>query len=75
MLDVEIDLKYFVIGEAIIGVHPLTNALTTLFFLRPYRKAFKKIYPYLSRTPRNARNYDNMQQVNLNAEITPPASL
>uniref|UniRef100_A0A914CMW6 G-protein coupled receptors family 1 profile domain-containing protein n=1 Tax=Acrobeloides nanus TaxID=290746 RepID=A0A914CMW6_9BILA len=76
MFDVEIDLKWFVIGEAVIGFHPLTNALTTLFFLRPYRKAFKKTYPYFFRKSRSMRDYDNMQQTNLKQnEITPPVSL
>lgn len=49
MFNIEIDLRWFVIGEAIIGMHPLTNALITLFFLRPYRRGLKRIYPALSR--------------------------
>lgn len=48
MFNVEINLRWFVIGEAIIAMHPLTNALITLFFLRPYRRALKHIYPALS---------------------------
>ncbi|KAI6184447.1 G-PROTEIN-RECEP-F1-2 domain-containing protein [Aphelenchoides bicaudatus] len=46
MFGVEIDLQWFVISEAIIALHPLTNSVTTLFLLRPYRRAFKKVYPY-----------------------------
>lgn len=46
MFNININLKWFVISEAIIALHPLTNALTTLLFLRPYRRAFKKICPY-----------------------------
>ncbi|KAH7705019.1 hypothetical protein AAVH_27784 [Aphelenchoides avenae] len=49
MFDVAIDLQWFVVGEAIIGFHPLTNALITLFFLRPYRRAFRKLYPHFGK--------------------------
>lgn len=49
MFDVPIDLDWFVVGEAIIGTHPLTNALITLFFLRPYRRALRKIFPTFNR--------------------------
>lgn len=49
MFDVQIELNWFVIGEAIIGMHPLTNALITLFFLRPYRRALRKLFPMLNR--------------------------
>uniref|UniRef100_A0A1I8ASW6 G_PROTEIN_RECEP_F1_2 domain-containing protein n=1 Tax=Steinernema glaseri TaxID=37863 RepID=A0A1I8ASW6_9BILA len=45
MFSVEIDIRWFIIGEAIIGAHPLSNALITLFLLRPYRRALRKIYP------------------------------
>lgn len=30
-------------------MHPLTNALITLFFLRPYRRALRKMFPALNR--------------------------
>ncbi|KAL3107189.1 hypothetical protein niasHT_004586 [Heterodera trifolii] len=45
MFDVSIELVWFVVGEAIISLHPLTNALITLFLLRPYREALKRIRP------------------------------
>lgn len=47
MFNVEIDLKWFIISEAVIALHPLTNSLTTLLLLRPYRRAFKKVCPYV----------------------------
>ncbi|KAH7668084.1 hypothetical protein AAVH_43081, partial [Aphelenchoides avenae] len=63
MFDVAIDLRWFVIGEAIIGFHPLTNALVTLFFLRPYRRAFKRIYPYFGKNSfsYSSRRYDSVE--------------
>lgn len=65
MFHVEIDLRWFVIGEAIIGTHPLTNALITLFFLRPYRRALKRIYPALGRNllwKNDNRCYNSIEQ-------------
>ncbi|KAI1718501.1 7 transmembrane receptor (rhodopsin family) domain-containing protein [Ditylenchus destructor] len=64
MFNVEIDLQWFVIGEAIIGMHPLTNALITLVFLRPYRRAFKKICPAFEHSPWNRKEacYDSIHQ-------------
>lgn len=61
MMDVEIDLNWFVFGEAIIGMHPLTNALTTLLLLRPYRRAFKKICPYFKKNSFR-RRYDSIHE-------------
>jgi hypothetical protein len=46
MFDVDIPLNFFIIGEGIIALHPLSNALITLFLLRPYREALKKIRPW-----------------------------
>ncbi|KAF7634052.1 hypothetical protein Mgra_00006577 [Meloidogyne graminicola] len=43
MYDVDIPLIWFIIGEGIISLHPLSNALITLILLRPYREAFKKL--------------------------------
>uniref|UniRef100_A0A0N5BH24 G_PROTEIN_RECEP_F1_2 domain-containing protein n=1 Tax=Strongyloides papillosus TaxID=174720 RepID=A0A0N5BH24_STREA len=40
----QLDNSYFIFGDAIIGLHPLTNASTTLFLLKPYRKALKKLF-------------------------------
>ncbi|CAD5211899.1 unnamed protein product [Bursaphelenchus okinawaensis] len=63
MFNVEINLNWFVFGEAIIGAHPLTNALTTLLLLRPYRRAFKKIYPYFNQGSWK-RRYDSINEPN-----------
>lgn len=49
IFDIELEMHWFVIGEAIIGFHPLTNASITLLFLRPYRRAFKRLFPQLNR--------------------------
>ena len=46
MFDVDIPLLWFVVGEGIIALHPLSNALITLLLLRPYREALKKISPW-----------------------------
>jgi hypothetical protein len=46
MFDVDIPLNFFIVGEGIIALHPLSNALITLFLLRPYREALKKITPW-----------------------------
>uniref|UniRef100_A0A915LNJ1 G-protein coupled receptors family 1 profile domain-containing protein n=1 Tax=Meloidogyne javanica TaxID=6303 RepID=A0A915LNJ1_MELJA len=43
MYDVDIPLVWFIVGEGIISLHPLSNALITLILLRPYREAFKKL--------------------------------
>lgn len=43
MFDVPLDLGWFVVGEAIIALHPLTNALITLVLLRPYREALRRL--------------------------------
>uniref|UniRef100_A0AC34RLM6 G-protein coupled receptors family 1 profile domain-containing protein n=1 Tax=Panagrolaimus sp. JU765 TaxID=591449 RepID=A0AC34RLM6_9BILA len=64
---VEIDVKWFIVGEAIIGAHPLTNALTT-FFLRPYRKAFKQISPFSKASL--ARKYDSIQDETPTLHVT-----
>uniref|UniRef100_A0A7E4W2V8 G_PROTEIN_RECEP_F1_2 domain-containing protein n=1 Tax=Panagrellus redivivus TaxID=6233 RepID=A0A7E4W2V8_PANRE len=56
---VEIDVRWFIVGEAIIGAHPLTNALTT-FLLRPYRRAFKQISPWPQAT--TIRRYDSIHE-------------
>ncbi|KAI6194082.1 G-PROTEIN-RECEP-F1-2 domain-containing protein [Aphelenchoides besseyi] len=62
MFNIEINLEWFVIGEAIIAMHPLTNSLTTLLFLRPYRRAFKKICPYSILSRRSRRRYDSIHE-------------
>uniref|UniRef100_A0A915DNG2 G protein-coupled receptor n=1 Tax=Ditylenchus dipsaci TaxID=166011 RepID=A0A915DNG2_9BILA len=62
MFNVEIDLRWFIIGEAIIGTHPLTNALITLLFLRPYRRAFKRICPLFKQNAWKTRCYNSIQQ-------------
>lgn len=71
MFNVEIDLKWFVIGEAIIAMHPLTNGLITLFFLRPYRRALKRIYPALGQNllwKNNNRYYNSIEHHPKNGE-------
>ncbi|EJD74195.1 hypothetical protein LOAG_18451 [Loa loa] len=37
-------MTWFIVGEAIIGIHPLSSALINLFLLRPYRRALKKMW-------------------------------
>ena len=41
VFSMEIDMIWFIIGEAIIGLHPLAYALINLTLLRPYRRALK----------------------------------
>jgi hypothetical protein len=63
MFGVEIDLQWFVISEAIIALHPLTNSVTTLFLLRPYRRAFKKVYPHsIMCQDKLRKRYNNIQE-------------
>uniref|UniRef100_A0AAF5PYC2 Uncharacterized protein n=3 Tax=Wuchereria bancrofti TaxID=6293 RepID=A0AAF5PYC2_WUCBA len=44
MCSIDIDMIWFTIGEAIIGIHPLSNALINLILLRPYRRALRKMW-------------------------------
>uniref|UniRef100_A0A0R3RRU8 G_PROTEIN_RECEP_F1_2 domain-containing protein n=1 Tax=Elaeophora elaphi TaxID=1147741 RepID=A0A0R3RRU8_9BILA len=37
-------MMWFTVGEAIIGIHPLSNALINLILLRPYRRALRKMW-------------------------------
>ncbi|KAI6226223.1 G-PROTEIN-RECEP-F1-2 domain-containing protein [Aphelenchoides fujianensis] len=58
MFGININMEWFVLGEAVIALHPLTNSLTTLLLLRPYRKAFKKICPLPILERSKQRQYD-----------------
>ncbi|KAK6105034.1 putative integral membrane protein [Brugia pahangi] len=44
MCSVDINMIWFTVGEAIIGIHPLSNALINLILLRPYRRALRKMW-------------------------------
>ncbi|VDM31214.1 unnamed protein product [Toxocara canis] len=44
MFSIDLDMIWFIVGEAIIGVHPLSNAMIALTLLRPYRRALRKIW-------------------------------
>ncbi|VDN03339.1 unnamed protein product [Thelazia callipaeda] len=44
MFSIDLDMIWFIVGEAIIGIHPLSNALINLFLLRPYRQALRKMW-------------------------------
>lgn len=44
MFSIDLDMIWFITGEAIIGIHPLSNALINLILLRPYRRALRKMY-------------------------------
>uniref|UniRef100_A0A8R1U1W7 Uncharacterized protein n=1 Tax=Onchocerca volvulus TaxID=6282 RepID=A0A8R1U1W7_ONCVO len=44
MFSIDIDMIWFTVGEAIIGIHPLSNALINLILLRPYRRALWKMW-------------------------------
>lgn len=75
MFDVDIQMIWFIIGEGIIALHPLSNALTTLFLLRPYREALKKVVsgwgPWAAPIQRLFRTTEKQQHINnYNAIVT-----
>ncbi|VDN53910.1 unnamed protein product [Dracunculus medinensis] len=58
IFSIDLNMIWFIVGEAIIGVHPLSNGLITLTLLRPYRRAFKKLF---LRSRKNAKQqYDSL---------------
>ncbi|MFH4981175.1 hypothetical protein AB6A40_007884 [Gnathostoma spinigerum] len=61
MFSIDLDMTWFIVGEAIIGMHPLSNAMITLTLLRPYRRALRKLY---SQQKLRKRPYETMMIAN-----------